>query len=164
MKTGRTMRLCGVIVATALAGSVCVADPHHGGGRYDGGRSYHGHGDDGRHHGYYRNSRGELVFGLLGIGVAAAVIASMSRPEPVVVQQPVYVEPPPQVVYVQQPQVIQQPVVVQQPVTATILVRNSNGTATPVTLRQVGAYWVGPRGEYYDGFPTTRDLYPLYGY
>ena len=161
MKTSRTMKLSGVLVAITLAGSTCMADSYHGGrDHYDGGRGYHGYSDGGRHYGYYRNPRGELIFGLLGIGVAAAVISSMSRPETVVVQQPVYVQPePPRVVYVQQPQVV-----VQEPVSITINVQNSNGSFTPVTLRQAGSQWVGPRGEYYEVMPSVGQLRPAYGF
>jgi hypothetical protein len=95
---------------------------------------------------------------LLGIGIAAAVISSMSRAETVVVPQPVYVQPdPPRVVYVQQP------VVVQQPALVTINIQNSNGSFSPVTLRSVGSQWVGPRGEYYDSMPTVGQLRQVYG-
>jgi len=148
------MKMCGVLVAITLAGSVSLADPYHG--AYHGGHDYY---DGGRHYGYYRNPRGEFVFGLLGIGVAAAVIASMSRPETVVVQQPVYVEPePPRIVYVQQP------AVVQQPLTVSVNIQNSNGSFTPVILRQAGSQWVGPRGECYDALPSVGQLRPVYGF
>jgi len=166
MKTNRLMKMSGVVVAVALAGSTCLADSYRGGrGHYDGGNGYHGYYDGGRHYGYYRNPRGDLIFGLIGIGVAAAVISSMNRTETVVVRQPVYVQPEPtRVVYVQQPQVIQQPVVVQQPLTVTVNVQNSNGSFTPVTLRQSGEQWVGPKGEFYDGVPSVGQLRPAYGF
>jgi hypothetical protein len=165
MKTFRMMKVGAVVVSVTLAGSVCMAGDHgwgrgeyRGGGR-DRGRSCHGYYDGGRHYGYYHNPRGELVFGLLGIGVAAAVISSMNRSETVVVQRPVYVQPdPPRVVYVQQP------VVVEQPSTVTVNVQNSNGSFTPVTLRQIGERWVGPRGEYYDAVPSVGQLRPTYGF
>ena len=160
MKTYGMMKLCSVVLVVALAGSVSMAGDH-GWGRGD--YRYHGYHDGGRHYGYYRNSHGELVFGLLGLGVAAAVIASMSRPEPVVVQQPVYVQPePPRVVYVQQPQVVE--VAPPQPATVTVNIQNSNGSLTPVTLHPVGSQWVGPRGEYYDSMPTVGQLRPVYGF
>ncbi|MEI6788407.1 MAG: hypothetical protein WCL49_08015 [bacterium] len=164
MKTCRMMKVCSVVVVVALAGSVCMADDHGWGrGSYRGdrncGRSYHGYSDGGRHYGYSRNPRGDLVFGLVGIGIAAAVISSMSRAETVVVSQPVYVQPePPRVVYVEQPRVIQQPAWV------TINVQNSNGSFSPVTLRSVGSQWVGPRGEYYDALPTVGQLRQMYGF
>ncbi|MEI8123257.1 MAG: hypothetical protein WCI20_14600, partial [bacterium] len=85
MKASRMMKVGAVVVSVTLAGSVCMAgDRGWGRGEYrgdgrDGGRSYHGYHDGGRHYGYYHNPRGELVFGLLGIGVAAAVISSMNR-------------------------------------------------------------------------------------
>ncbi len=182
MKT--MMKACGVVVSLVLVGSVALAEPYRGDyrgsrssghdrGRYDhGGRSYHGYSDGGRHYGYSRDSRGNLIFGLVGLGLAAAIVSTMERPT-------VYVQPAPvvyetsRVVYVQpQPPVVQQITVVQQPVqvappqpmTITISIQNSNGSFTPVTLRQVGAQWVGPKGEYYDGVPSVGQLRPMYGF
>lgn len=174
MKTFKTMKLFGVVAAIAVAGSVCMADSYRGDYRRDhhgGGRSYHGHYDGGRHCGYYRNSRGDLIFGLMGIGMAAAIVSTFDRPT-------VYVQPAPvvyresQVIYVPQTQVIQQPVAPQQPVqieppppmTVTLNIQNSNGSFIPVTLRQVGSQWVGPKGEFYDGVPTVGQLRPVYGF
>lgn len=148
----KIMKVSGVVVSIMLAGSVTMADGYRGdrgrgdydrggsrghsdyrgdrGGHYDGGRSsYRGYSDRGRECGYYRNSGGDLVFGLIGLGIIAAAVN-----RPVYVQQPVYVQPEPRVVYVQpQPQVVyvqqavyvqpeprvvyvQQPVYVPQPV------------------------------------------------
>ena len=156
--------MCGVLVAVALAGSVCMAGDH-GRGRGDyrgrgGGHSYRGHYDRGCHYGYYRNPRGEIVFGLIGLGILAAAVSSAERtvyvqPASVVVQQP-------QVVYVQQPQVIQ--VEPPRPAMVTVNVQNSNGSFTPVTLHPVGSQWVGPRGEYYDSMPTVGQLRQVYGF
>ncbi len=108
------------------------------------------------------------------------------QPEPrvVYVQQPAVVQPP-QIVYVQQPQVVKepepkivyvpQPVQIEppqspsqpeaqsQPVTVTISVQNSNGSFTPVLLRQEGARWIGPNGESYREVPSVGQLRPLYG-
>lgn len=117
---------------------------HYEAGRYNGGR----------HCGYYRNSHGELAFGLLGLGMAAAIVSTMDRPTVYVQQPPTVVYQAPQVVYVQTP----------QPMTMTINVQNSNGSFTPVLLRQSGAQWVGPRGEYYDGLPSIGQLRPAYGF
>jgi len=177
MKT--MMKACGVVASIVLAGSVVLADPYRGdnhgdrGGGYDrGGRSYHGYEDGGRHYGYSRDSRGDLIFGLVGIGLAAAIVSTMERPVVYVQPAPVVYETP-RVVYVQQqPQVVQQITVVQQPVqvvppkpmTMTISVQNSNGSFIPVTLRQVGAQWVGPKGEYYNGVPSVGQLRPMYGF
>lgn len=176
MKTSGMMKMGTVVVAIMLAGSVSMADSRGGhydrGGYYDRGGRY----DRGCHYGYYHNSRGEWVFGLLGLGLIAAVEAN----RPVYVQQPVVYQTPPQVVYVQQPpQVVYQaapvvqppPVVIEQtvrvetcqPATTTINIQNSNGSFTPVTLHQEGANWVGPKGEYYRGIPTVGQLRPLYG-
>lgn len=172
MKTYGIMKVSSVLVAVALAGSVALADGRGGdrgdrGGRGGGGPSDRGHYDGGRHYGYYRNSHGDLFFGLLGIGMAAAIVSAVDRP--VYVERPVQVvyQTPP-VVYVQQPQVIQQPVVVQveppQPAMVTINIQNSNGSFTPVTLHAAGSQWVGPRGEYYDSMPTVGQLRPVYGF
>ena len=190
----KLMKLFGMIVAVSLAGSVCMADYHGDYRRGDSGRG-HGYYDGGRHYGYYRNPRGDLIFGLIGLGVAAAIVSSIDRPTvyvqqpaPVVYQTPppvVYVQqaaPQPQVIYVPQPQPAPQPIVVQAPIqaapqavqqqvggdgnpplTITINVQNANGSFTPVALRQDGAQWVGPYGEYYNSVPSVGQLRPLYG-
>jgi len=47
----------------------------------------------------------------------------------------------------------------------TVWVTNSNGSRTPVTLQKApGGLWVGPRGEYYETFPSARQLKPVYGF
>jgi hypothetical protein len=174
-----TMKACGVMVSVVLAGSAALAEPHRSdyhGDRYRGhdrgGRSYHGYEDGGRHYGYSRDSRGNIIFGLVGIGLAAAIVSTIERPTVYVQPAPVVYETP-RVVYVQpQPRVIQQITVVEQPVqvappqpiTVTINLQNSNGSFTPVTLRQVGAQWVGPKGEYYNGVPSVGQLRPMYGF
>ncbi len=46
----------------------------------------------------------------------------------------------------------------------TVWVVNSNGSKTPVQLRQTeGGRFIGPRGEYYDELPTQDQLFKLYG-
>ena len=171
MKTCAMMKMCSVLVAVTLAGSAALAGDHGRGDfrgyRGDGGRSFHGYHDGGRHYGYHRNARGEWVFGLIGLGVLAAVVSSAERP--VYVQPtPVYVQPTP--VVVQQPPVVyvQPPVVVQveppRPAMVTVNIQNSNGSFTPVTLHPVGSQWVGPRGEYYDAMPSVGQLRPVYGF
>ena len=43
--------------------------------------------------------------------------------------------------------------------TTTVYVRNRNGSESPVTLRRAqGDTWVGPRGEYYRGVPSSGQL------
>lgn len=157
----KLMKVCAVMMAMMLSVPVCTATPHRGSdrGRID----YRGHYDGGRHYGYHRNKAGELVFELLGLGVAAAVVSSINH-------HAIYVEQPPRVVY-QVPQVIQQPIVIQQvqnealpPVTITVNIQNSNGSFTPVTLRKIGAQWVGPKGEYYNSVPSVGQLRPVYGF
>lgn len=49
--------------------------------------------------------------------------------------------------------------------TATVYVRNRNGSTSPVTLRRVqGNVWQGPRGEQYNGVPSSRQLESIYAY
>ena len=48
-------------------------------------------------------------------------------------------------------------------VTATVTIKNSNGSTTPVTLHREGSDWVGPKGEHYDHMPTEAELRPIYG-
>lgn len=150
------MKVSGVMVAVLLAGSVGRADWH---GNYrggcDGGRREYSrqHYDGGRHGGYYRSTRSDWVCGVMGIGLAAALVSTIDRP-------PVYVQPAPVVVYQSPPQMVY----VQQPVVVTLNVQNSNGSFTPVMIRQVGSQWVGPRGEYYDAVPSIGQLRPVYGF
>lgn len=106
----KTMKVCGVLVAVMLAGSVSMAQ-YRGGNRYEGGG---GHGYDSGHYGYYHGSHGEVVFGLLGLGLLAAAVSA----QPVYVQPPqvVYQAAPPMVYYVEQPRgVYPEPPVIQQP-------------------------------------------------
>ena len=45
----------------------------------------------------------------------------------------------------------------------TVWINNRNGSKTPVKLKVEGAWYVGPRGEYYWERPTEEQLRPLYG-
>ena len=55
-------------------------------------------------------------------------------------------------------------VVQQQQFITTVWVDNSNGSKTPVQLRQTdGGQYVGPRGEYYSTMPTQEQLRKVYG-
>jgi hypothetical protein len=46
----------------------------------------------------------------------------------------------------------------------TVWITNPNGSRTPVDIREAeGGQWVGPEGEYYDEFPTSEQLLPIYG-
>lgn len=47
--------------------------------------------------------------------------------------------------------------------TVVINVANPNGSYTPVTLRQEGGTYVGPRGERYLHMPTEEQLREVYG-
>jgi hypothetical protein len=42
-------------------------------------------------------------------------------------------------------------------------VPNSNGSYTPVQLKQVSGGWQGPKGEIYPSFPTVDELKNVYG-
>lgn len=47
----------------------------------------------------------------------------------------------------------------------TIMVENSNGSRTPVTLSPIGGnQWKGPRGEIYNGIPENQQLSSAYGF
>jgi uncharacterized protein YcfJ len=53
----------------------------------------------------------------------------------------------------------------QQQFYTTVWIQNSNGSRTPVTLRQVeGGQYIGPRGEYYSAMPTEEQLRKVYGF
>jgi hypothetical protein len=76
------------------------------------------------------------------------------RPKVIVVSPPV-VEP------VVVPAV---PVIEPIPVTITVWVTNSNGSRIAVQLTQEGAWYKGPRGEYYTSMPTNEQLRVVYGF
>lgn len=53
----------------------------------------------------------------------------------------------------------------QQMNTRTVNVTNSNGSVTPVVLRQTGNnQWQGPRGEIYNSVPSPSQLKAQYGF
>lgn len=77
--------------------------------------------------------------------------------------------PRPKVVVVQPPvleRVVVSPVPVVEPVplTITVWVTNSNGSRVSVQLIQEGAWYKGPRGEYYTSTPTNEQLRVVYGF
>ena len=47
--------------------------------------------------------------------------------------------------------------------TVVVNISNANGSYTPVTLRQEGGFYVGPRGERYLRMPTEEQLAQVYG-
>lgn len=52
----------------------------------------------------------------------------------------------------------------QQQFMTTVWVENSNGSKTPVQLRQTeGGQFIGPRGEYYEKMPAMDQLRSIYG-
>lgn len=52
----------------------------------------------------------------------------------------------------------------QQQFIHTVWIENSNGSKTPITLRQTeGGQFIGPRGEYYQGMPSQEQLKKIYG-
>lgn len=46
----------------------------------------------------------------------------------------------------------------------TVNVKNSNASITPVVIRRVGPFFVGPRGEYYSEMPTSVQLEKVYAF
>ena len=52
----------------------------------------------------------------------------------------------------------------QQQFITTVWIENSNGSKTPVVLRQTdGGQYIGPRGEYYSTMPSQDQLKQVYG-
>jgi len=51
-----------------------------------------------------------------------------------------------------------------EPKTKTVMIKNSNGSQTPVLLEEVDGKWKGPKGEFYDAFPTDAQLRSAYGF
>ncbi|MHB0947194.1 MAG: hypothetical protein ACYC3B_08480 [Sedimentisphaerales bacterium] len=47
--------------------------------------------------------------------------------------------------------------------TVTILLNNSDGTKTPITLKKEGTNYIGPAGEIYTALPTEEQLKQIYG-
>ena len=83
----------------------------------------------------------------------------------VIVAEPVYypVCPSPVVRYVEPATVYVQPAPYVPPV-ETAWIQNSNGSKTPVQLRRAdGGMYIGPKGEYYLGWPTENQLRQVYG-
>ncbi len=58
----------------------------------------------------------------------------------------------------------QQAQMVDQMNSLTINVKNSNGSISPVIIRRVGPFFVGPRGEYYSEMPTVTQLEKVYSF
>jgi hypothetical protein len=46
----------------------------------------------------------------------------------------------------------------------TVNIHNSNGSVSVVKLTKLGTGYTGPRGEFYDHFPTEAELKPVYGF
>ncbi len=45
-----------------------------------------------------------------------------------------------------------------------VWITNSNGSRTPVRLTRQGAWYIGPRGEWYPTMPTNEQLRVIYGF
>jgi uncharacterized membrane protein len=45
----------------------------------------------------------------------------------------------------------------------TVNIPNSQGSYTPIQIKQTGNGYIGPRGEYYSQFPTVYQLQAMYG-
>lgn len=81
---------------------------------------------------------------------------------PVVVCPPVMYPPVIREVVVTPAPVVTTPVVVESSIT--VWITNSNGSRTSVKLTRDGAWYVGPRGEYYAEMPTNEQLRVVYGF
>lgn len=173
----KTCKISVIMAASMIVTSVVLAEPTRGRAEYRSRdhhpsyrHSYSSHYNCrpvSRHYGYSRVDSGRLAVGLFGLAAVTAIASSAHPSETVYVQrQMVYAPPPPVVVVREQPVVVQQAAACEppQPFSMTINVQNSNGSMTPVTLRQIGVQWVGPRGEYYDNLPSVGQLRPVYGF
>jgi uncharacterized membrane protein YebE (DUF533 family) len=58
----------------------------------------------------------------------------------------------------------QQAQMVDQMNSVTVNIKNSNGSISPVIIRRVGPFFVGPRGEYYSEMPTEAQLEKVYSF
>jgi hypothetical protein len=47
---------------------------------------------------------------------------------------------------------------------ALVNIHNSNGSISTVRVTRSGTGFTGPRGEWYDHFPTEAELKPVYGF
>lgn len=47
---------------------------------------------------------------------------------------------------------------------AMVNIHNSNGSISTVRVSRSGTGYIGPRGEFYDHFPTEAELRPVYGF
>lgn len=81
---------------------------------------------------------------------------------PVVVYPPVVYRPVVREVVVTPAPVVTTPVVIESSIT--VWITNSNGSQTSVKLTRDGAWYVGPRGEYYAEMPTNEQLRSAYGF
>ena len=91
-----------------------------------------------------------------------ASYASEPRREVVYSTRTVYQEP---VVIQRQVIVPQTTTVVVPAVTESVWVRNSNDSQTLVELRRAGnGRYIGPKGEYYESFPSNEQLRQIYGF
>ena len=87
------------------------------------------------------------------------------RIEPVVVHPPVLYPVVRPVVIQPAPTVVIRPAVpVVEEIAITVWITNSNGSQTTVRLTRQGAWYVGPRGEYYAEMPTNEQLRVVYGF
>lgn len=119
-------------------------------------------------HGYGRSSHGWSAAGhvLAGMAIGSlfthASYASEPRREVVYSTRTVYQEP---VVIQRQVVVPQTTTVVVPAVTESVWVRNSNDSQTLVELRRAGnGRYIGPKGEYYESFPSNEQLRQIYGF
>ena len=182
----QTLKKCrGTIVFCLLLGLLCsnAFAAQHGGGRntYHGGRnnyrggnySYHGgnynyHGDRYRYHDgrWYKSDLFWFEAGITALAVGAIVASLPPSHTTVVVEgapyyyyENTYFRPIPDG-YV----VVPAPAVVMPAGQDSFIVNVPNvyGDYTSVTLRRYGSGFIGPRGEYYAGFPTIEQLKVLY--
>ncbi len=85
------------------------------------------------------------------------VVVHPPVPLPSRVIRPIVIQPAPTVV-------VRPAVPVVEEVAITVWITNSNGSQSTVRLTRQGAWYVGPRGEYYATMPTNEQLRIVYGF
>jgi hypothetical protein len=59
--------------------------------------------------------------------------------------------------------VVQPPPLNQFPEKTTVNIPNSKGSFTSITMRRSGSGFIGPKGEYYEDYPSVDQLVRMYG-
>ena len=167
MKKALSILMAGLVVLAAGMPAEALAQHR---GHYRGRAPVH----QSSHRGYSRSHRGWSTAGSLLAGVVIGGMlqnACAAPPHREVVYTRTVYQTAPVVQYVQPAPVIHyvqpEPVVIRSappPTMVTVWIQHANGSQTPVELRSAGdGRFIGPKGEYYSGFPSTEQLCQIYG-